>query len=746
MAKKIDFKQFFLQHGERVGLVVAGVLAVLLLVLSLFMPGHGFFSGSAKEMASKLDVPSDEVEKKLNDPRNVPGEKDKPPLNADAGLVTLTSQYVDPSKFQIAGLIPVDPSGTLGRRNPRVLTIEEAIAKSDKVNLRCYVMPTEGTIIMLESEGGSGSGNRGSGSGGFFGGGGRGGPGGPAGPMGGPGGGRGGGLSGSGGMSGGRFGDAGRFGQAGDSKKEKKPFPVALVDVEKNLSDKKFAEQLFSQHVGVIAASFPYKKQIEEFRAKLSLRSNQEVFSENSTIQGPDKTPMPAFRFIGVNVERRELDDDGKPISAFAKLDLREYGEFLYLSGRRLEPEDPTYAPVSYPGLVMPKLFQFRMEKPAADAGGSKGSGAGGSPPVGGSAGGSGAGSGATPAVGDPEKDRYPRPEKELKLLDKALNDLKGKDPASVAKPPKQFQRDPFDPFAPDLGAGNANKDDSDKNEKKTEASEFPEYCLARVLDVTVQPGKTYEYRLQVRMSNPNYGRNDVANPAYAQSQELLSDWFLVPTPMSVDPDLYYYAVEQKDLDADAKDPYRRRDLVGPYNRDRVIVLQAHRFVPDTPLKGSRPIQVGEWSVAERMPVLRGEYIGRNERAEVPYWKYTLEDFAIALDASSTRRSPGIDVLYGYNSNTNQPEAILVDFDNGRHLYERVTSRVDDDVKMRKVGDTSAVEVLIFNTEGKLSLLEGAEDAREDSHRTKRLAHVRDRIREVRDGIKPKSSKDPFGK
>ena len=37
---------FLLQHGERVGLVSAGVLCLLILATSLFWPGSGFGSGS----------------------------------------------------------------------------------------------------------------------------------------------------------------------------------------------------------------------------------------------------------------------------------------------------------------------------------------------------------------------------------------------------------------------------------------------------------------------------------------------------------------------------------------------------------------------------------------------------------------------------------------------------------------------------------------------------------------------------
>ncbi len=532
---------------------------------------------------------------------------------------------------------------------------------------------------------------------------------------------------------------------------------MPLNDLEKH-TDKVPAEQVQSRHVAVIAGSFPFRKQIEEFRSKLGLRLNNEVLNENNpTDLGPDKNPMPAFRFLGVNVQRRELDGDGKPITEFANIDLSDYSDFVYLTGKRLEPEDPAFAPVSWPGLVMKKLLQFRMEKTSPEASGGGASGGGGKAPgmggPGGTPGGGGGGAATPPPVGDPEKDRYPKPEKELKLLGKTLKELEGKSPASVASPPERFRRDSLDPFAEDLGSskGDSGKNDAGAGDAKTEATELPEYCLVRVLDITVQPGKTYEYRMQVKMGNPNYGRRDVANPSYAQDAVITSDWFQVPTPMSVDPDLYYYAVEQKDLDADEKVHFRPNNSYAYYNKDKAVILQAHKFLAEAPLKGSNPIRVGEWVIAERLKIERGEYVGRSANVEVPFWKYTLEDFTLAYDASTRTKlndTPKVEVQFGYNSlNANQPEAVLVDFENGSHSYERVAERINDEVKTRKVSDHSATEVLIINPDGRLALIEGAEDAKPDSFRSERLKKVRARILEVFRGVKPKESKSsPFGK
>jgi hypothetical protein len=330
--------------------------------------------------------------------------------------------------------------------------------------------------------------------------------------------------------------------------------------------------------------------------------------------------------------------------------------------------------------------------------------------------------------------------ENELTLLKKTMEELKGKNPSAVFKPPPRFRRDGFDPFAP--GLGTSSDSTTDTTAPKAEGTEYPEYCLIRVVDYTVQPGKTYEYRLRIVMGNPNFGRKDINNPSFAQDKTIASEWFQVPTPMYVEPDLYYYSVDQKEIE--------RNEYKGPNSsinpRANEVVLQAHRFLPSTKVKDGTNLFVGEWSVAERYLAARGEYVGRRLRAEIPYWKYTLEDFTIAHDTTTGRRTPGIVVPFGYNANNpSQPEAILIDFDFGRMSYNRALGR-DEDAKPKTVVDSAAHEALLLNPDGKLVLLEGADDSKEDSIRTTRLKAVRARVKEVRDAGKEKKDNKPFGK
>jgi hypothetical protein len=249
-------------------------------------------------------------------------------------------------------------------------------------------------------------------------------------------------------------------------------------------------------------------------------------------------------------------------------------------------------------------------------------------------------------------------------------------------------------------------------------------------VDVTVKPGHNYEYRFQVRMANPNYGRKDVASLDYATEPELKSEFSKLTVVVQVPPELYYYAVDEAELSSKYTGPH----MNPPVNKDKQAVLQAHRWLDRVRPTPDYELLVGEWSVADRFPASRGEYVGREEQVPVPYWRYTREEFVLAGKAPRTPRNatPTIPVRFGYNRAEDPPEAILVDFDSHRQSYERVVKRSEDKVESRRVSDPAAPEVLMLSPEGRLLALEGARDAA-DSERKERRQKVLERIKEVKE-------------
>lgn len=781
MAKsKVDFKQVLMQHGERIGLGIAALLALGLIATSLFMPGSGVFSGSPDEKAKILEEKANAVQARLSDPNNVPGEADKPSKDSDKKLVALEMKTIDGEKFRLARLVPEDNSGAQGRKVPKVLPIDDAVAKFSHVQIQSYIFDNQDPPRVYALEGPPAGAPGSSGAAGS--------PAGPGGPpgsvglsrLGRPGAGAGLAQMLGGGGPGGSMGVPGMTAVGeGETKRDRKVIPVRLTDLDKR-TNVTLAEQIRPLRLVVIGASFPYKQQVEEFRTKLGLRSAWEVLSENSTELSPDRQAMSAFRFLGVRVQRRELDGDGNPVGEFQTLDLnRDYVPYIILTGRRFEEDDRELAPLIFPGLVMPRLKQFRAEDVARAA---AVPGMAGSPPGVGSPAGSATpggpmgpeGSGATAMARplDPDRQQYPAIEKDLPEIKKTIETLKSRNVTAVAAPPTRFTSEGIDIFAsrPDAGLPGAPggpgmpgspammppggpgfprppmsggspegmAPGSPGMVDPTQQLELPEHCLVRLIDVTVQPGRAYEYRLQLRMANPNYGRRDVASPTYATEKELVSEWSKNPIRVRVPLETRYYVVDQKELEA-AENPRNRYE--GPYarvpiNKDRQIVLQIHRWLDTVPNMGRTPLLVGDWTVAERIPVYRGEYVGRNERVELPVWRYTREEHVIASDSTTGKFRPGIEVNFGLKAGGAQPESILVDFQQGATAYDRVTRRTEENVETKRVTDEYGAEALLLNPDGSLLLLEGGRDAA-DKEREETLRKVRKRIREVKSKSKP---------
>jgi hypothetical protein len=472
-------------------------------------------------------------------------------------------------------------------------------------------------------------------------------------------------------------------------------------------AEAKPAEQVVPLRAALVAASFPFKAQVEEFRAKLRRPNAEAVLSE----QGPDGAPT--FRFLGVRVQRRTLDAAGKALTPYADLDLAAaYTPYLLLSGKRFEPEKPpALQQVIVRGLVMPKLLAF-------------------------------------------QPDQYPHLESGLKTLRKTLeqvskptappapgrpsdvNKAEGDAPPGTAKPRP-------DPFAP--GTDKPRKAPPANPTRAKAAPDplgLPEYCLLRIVDPTIQPGRVYQYRLQVRMANPNYGRKDVAAPDLARAKEIESDWYEVPQKVVVSPELVYYAVDQQELDGDKN--YRGIHR-GVYPNKHRTVLQIHRWLEafTTPADPRNPLPVGEWVIAERVLAHRGEYIGFDQRIEFPYWRTTQERFVVATEPKATRRAPGVPVSFRPDRPDGR-DTLLVDFEGGRQDYQR---RLGPGLT-REVRDSHATEVLLMTPDGKLLALEGARDAA-DKERRERLHQVREWIREVkgaREGRGRNEGTNPFGR
>jgi hypothetical protein len=799
--KDFDAKQFMLEKGERVGLGVALFLMVLLIIVSLFMPARGFFSGSPKEKAAVLEKSAASVQSQLRS--SLPSDADKP---GDPKVTMTAVKEFNPITGQdyttaFAGLFAPTQLGPQKRHQPDVLPIKlgNAVVTHNQIDAIMMRVQNDGKIMVYLLDDADARGARGGGGlPGLFGSG----RGGGKMPPGMPGAGRGqgmGGSSGAGRFMGGGSGGMAPGGLAGlggmEGKKDMKLRAVPL-DKLREESNPHYAEQVLPLRAAIVAAAFPYGAQLEEFRDKLRLSSTGQVLGEFSGETDADGNNLPAFRFLGVDVERAEVGPDGKLLSSrgpdgkpvtWYPVPLKEaYTPYLIATAKRFEADDPKYAPLTFPGLVMPRLKLFRDGKDEAGGEGDK----------------------------KETHNEYPKVEDSLKPIHDTLDELAKRDPNTIPKPPSQFTvegsfdvfqpasesaQGPGGPGSPGMpggpgmppmpGRGGTGKMQGTGRMGGMMPPGFsgagkmqgmgrggmmmppgagrgagapampgmpgmgtemegapPEYCLVRVIDPTVQPGHVYQYRLRVRMANPNYGHaKEVAAVTYAQKKELdPGEWYVVPKTVSVPPEMHYYAVDEKELEGANKYKGLNRDAY--LSKDRTA-MQIHRWLEAFTTRTDRknPLPVGEWVVAERVIAYRGEYVGADQRIEFPYWRATQEQFVLSTEPGATKRVPGVMVSFKPDWGEGL-DTVLVDFQGGNEEYKKVSGR-DEDGKpnnFKNVRDAHGTEILLLSPDGKLLFRDEAEDAK-DGERTERLKEVKDRIKEVKDGGNGGGGNQPGG-
>src|SRR5262249_49609118 len=160
---------------------------------------------------------------------------------------------------------------------------------------------------------------------------------------------------------------------------------------------------------------------------------------------------------------------------------------------------------------------------------------------------------------------------------------------------------------------------------------EPPDYCLIRFFDVSVDPGKTYEYRYRLKMKNPNKGKKDeVAYGDLATKESVFSPWFDLGQRETIPPDFHFYAVDTKELEAKRSAP--------PQDQ---VAFQLHRWVDQfAPPDAGQPEAVGDWAVVERVLYHRGEFIGGKHKVQLPRWNSVQEQFELAVDPKERRPKP----------------------------------------------------------------------------------------------------------
>jgi len=492
---------------------------------------------------------------------------------------------------------------------------------------------------------------------------------------------------------------------------------VPVADAESK-RDKELAIRALPMRMGIISMSFPFRQQVEEFRQKLRLEKHGDVLTER--VRGEKDESWNSFQFRGFEVERAEFDplrpanrnlrpEDWKPKEEdWEPLPIEESYRWILINigkGNVLkEPEK--LRPVTDVGLVLP------LPKPLD------------------------------------EKFPYPDPVARLKNIQLTLDEIAklSEEEKKKIAPPSNLINDDFNPYQ--LGGGNqkANTGGGKSGDGFSIPGTGPErdltrtqidHCLMRFLDVSddekymLKPGKTYRYRFKIRMANPNYAvksmdRKDTY-PDLAKDKELVSDWNYVDKDLTVPADTFFYAVDIN-------------PRLNPQPNHNEAVFQFHRWVEEFRAKppGGDLTSAGEWVVAPRVIVRRGEYLRTVAPAEVPV---KLPNYHNAIVMSKVPLPFG-DETEWVDRRTVYP--VLVDFEGGKVSTHRVepAKKEGADPRTVTVQDDVKQEVLILNPDGRVEAHSAAVDEL-DPARTKRYDDYRARIDNIN---KKPGSENIFGK
>jgi len=508
---------------------------------------------------------------------------------------------------------------------------------------------------------------------------------------------------GPGGMPGG-MGDGGGYG-AGDRNDQ----TVRLASIAEVTKDNlTIAETVYPLRAVVVTATFPIKKQIEEIRQALRARSNEDAKVLASV--GGSIGPV----FAGFEVDRQTRFGRGEwtewtpydhtaeylsKISSRAKETVSDAGYLSYF----VPPPDqkmvyplPMYADglgeyrkISMRAVVdqidklnklnAPKPTQSELLKRATGQGGTDfnpfapqgaaGTNAGGGMP--GLPGGSGMG--IPPGYGQP-----------------------GMTPGRPTGPPTM----------PGAAAGPGMPTGGTLSNQQNPLDEIVEHSLLRFIDSDVQPGFSYQYRVKVKLKNPNFGKpKEVSKPADAKVEVLEGPWMAIPEVFTVPTDSYLYAHDSAEyteastklVEKYGKEPMFKKFLeVEEVSAGRRAIVEMHEWRERILLDGEKKEPVGTWVIA-KVPVAPGEYIGKRQFVELPLWSgglgnYVLRELAGGLRVAGIKDPKHQPKGWPLNLRPASP-SLLIDFEGGK-----VRPRVND----REVADASDSELLILQPDGKL--------------------------------------------
>ncbi len=659
MAKKkslnIDFKQFFLNYGDRIGVGIAGIFILLLLAYSFIGPEKSLSSDQIRDQRDKarqalINFP---VKKEELEPKEVKSVEE---------IAKLSESMKKPVPFgTLATMFPfqyVPPGQDNFRSNPEVFAALALKAAPVLMAYKVYDIEGDKVIVLeplkegLNLKGDKNKNNQL-----------RDGGGGPNMP--------------SGGMGVSR--DKGKQNQGNKNDTTSSVPKDAMYKKRRinlnELGDELVAINIMPTRAAYVVGIYPYGKQLDELSRALKMEKSQiESYYKGLDIQRREiipqgtrmrdgsyakedmvmvKDPKNPASMIPVplsSVPQNPVKDDEMAAAGWINVDKKLLGQMVKYAVETYEEPDNILRSL----LALSDRLVQRIPKPL--------------------------------------RSDYPNLTNELKDLEELVEKIR-KDNTPIPPPKKNKFMDKSDDGFGNIG-GSTNSSSSTQSsggggsgtaglsdppggggsgsrgvggsqgsgeKSKVDLSKLsyvPDYCVIRFLDLTLDSesvgGRTFEYRIKVVMDNPNFGSDMVAVPEFANIRELYGPWSPV-CRVTFPNDEYIYTSERR----------RPRPNSPDLDSDRVPI-QLHKwlgFVEPTVNSQDEMERVGDWWV-DYIHAARGEYIGRvptakeNGETSLIFW---LSYMAAGGDANKL----GMESLVKVNTPNLLTRYLLADFEGG---------------------------------------------------------------------------------
>lgn len=249
------------------------------------------------------------------------------------------------------------------------------------------------------------------------------------------------------------------------------------------------------------------------------------------------------------------------------------------------------------------------------------------------------------------------------------------------------------------------------------------EHMLIRFLDVDIRPGFTYQYRIRVKMKNPNYNKKtEVARPDDALKEILTGPWVAIGNKVEVPLDHNIYAADPIAYSEKVQKEYKDvkiRNLLDNRNGEQPVV-QFQMWTERVPIENGKSEPAGYWVVAE-VPVNRGEYIGHRQLVSLPMWSSEKEKFI--LQELPKYKVPGA---------KDQPKGLLVDFSTQSLVVDYEGGKVKTKLNDRTIEDEAELEIMVLNPDGSVSVKKSGDERKETDDRAKREKAWYDWLEQIR--------------